>query len=326
MKKLALISTFCNTPKKQALLEDNIDQLHELGIDTLIFTPKNILPFKIIEKATHCIITKENPIPPLSEKMRFNWMTPPSKLDIRYQLINLDYSWASINQFKRLLNYGSNLGYDLLYPMIYDIKITPELKGIINSNISNHFFSNIRPGKKHFFKVSYIFGSFTPEIAQKISQRFTRQEFYTYSSAERYLAQIQQDLNLPIHDYVIEDLHFEHMADSYFNVSPDKNLSLFIDTTRVFKNSNFTESKNEIALHFSNVLQPSEVIINNLKFTIEEEKILFFKLDSITLNITINGYDVDIKSILDFPIREIKLNDNNKWAYLKGSKISNIIY
>lgn len=325
MKKLALISTFCNTPEKQSLLENNIDQLHELGIDTLIFTPKNILPYRIIEKVTHCIITKENPIPPLSEKLRFNWVIPPSKLDVKYQLINLDYSWASINQFKRLLSYGSDLGYDLLYPMIYDIKITSELKDIINSNITNHFFSNIRPGKKHFFKVSYIFGSFTPEIAQQIGQRFTRKEFYNYSSAERYLAQIQQDLNLPIHDYVIEDLHFEHLSDLYFNVSPDENLSLFIDTTRTFKDSNFTESKNEIALHFTNILQPTEVIINNLKFIIEEEKILFFNLNSTTLDIIINGHNVDTKDILNFPIREIKLNDNNKWAYLKNSEISTII-
>lgn len=326
MKKLALISTFCNTPEKQSLLENNIDQLHELGIDTLIFTPKSILPNRIIEKATHCIVTKENPIPPLSEKMRINWNVPISKLDITHQLLNLDYSWASINQFKRLLNYGSNLGYDLLYPMIYDIKITPELKDIINSNLSNHFFSNIRPGKKHFFKVSYIFGSFTPKIAQQISQRFTRKEFYTYSSAERYLAQIQQDLNLPIHNYVIEDLHFEHEYDSYFNISPDKNLSLFIDTTRVFKNSTFVEDKNEIALHFSNVLQPTEVVINNLKFVVKEEKILFFKLDSTALDININGYKVNTENILDYPIREIKMNNNNKWAYLKDSEVSAIIY
>lgn len=62
MKKLALISTFCNTQEKIDTLKNNLIKLKKLNVDTLIFTPNNLLPSKIIELSTHCIITNENPI------------------------------------------------------------------------------------------------------------------------------------------------------------------------------------------------------------------------------------------------------------------------
>lgn len=322
MKKLALISTFCNTAEKQKLLENTLDHLHKLGVDTLIFSPKNFLPPNLLEKPTHCILTEENYIPPLEERMMMVWKKPASKLKVRHDVLNRDYGWASINQFKRLLHYGSGLGYDILYPMIYDVDITPEIEEIINNNTINYFFPNVRPGEREIiFPISYIFGTFTPKIAKTISERFTYAEYLLYSSAEKYYKKIQEDLNLPIHDYVVKDLHFELGSGEFLNVSPDKSLSLFIDTSRVYK------GVDEVCFHFYEIYSPSEVTINGVKFLINEEKLLFVRLDPEKVNITVNGKPVKITNLTSPPVRAIKItSDKDNWDQLKNTDISTVLY
>ena len=90
MKKLALISSYCNTLHKQEVLNKNIDKFHSMGVDTLLFTPKNLLPDAILKKPTHCIITEENPIPDLKLRSQLSFRYPVSNHNIRHTLIFKD--------------------------------------------------------------------------------------------------------------------------------------------------------------------------------------------------------------------------------------------
>ena len=61
MKKIVLISTFCDTEEKIIVLKENILSLKQLGLDTLVISPL-ILPAEIIEISDFVFFTKENPI------------------------------------------------------------------------------------------------------------------------------------------------------------------------------------------------------------------------------------------------------------------------
>ena len=93
MKKLALISTFCNTQEKIDILKTNLLKLKKLNVDTLILTPFNLLPNEIINLSTHCIITNENPILDLNVKSLLIYSKPTSKHKIKLTLVEKDYGW-----------------------------------------------------------------------------------------------------------------------------------------------------------------------------------------------------------------------------------------
>lgn len=63
MKKIALISTFCDTQEKQDILYENILKIKELGIDVMALGPNFIqLPSHITEACDYFFYTKDNPL------------------------------------------------------------------------------------------------------------------------------------------------------------------------------------------------------------------------------------------------------------------------
>ena len=57
MKKIVLISSYCDTEEKINILYDNIKILKGLGIDTLVISPVT-LPKEIIEVSDFVFFTK----------------------------------------------------------------------------------------------------------------------------------------------------------------------------------------------------------------------------------------------------------------------------
>jgi len=317
MKKLALISTFCNTPEKQEILEINIDKMFKLGVDILIFTPKGLLPERIINKSTHCIITSENPIPPILERSMLEWKHPVSKFNIKHTLIHQDYGWASLNQIKRLLSYASNLGYDILYPMIYDLDLTFEIEDIIKSNKINYFFRNTRNNGVIITGIGASFGVFDNENALKISNRLNKKDYEGFKSAERYYHSIQKLLNIKIHNYITHDLIYDLKSSIYFNsaeLSNIKDVKIFVDNTRFHRNLD----ECEVGIHFYDIKLPTNVLIGGVNYLIESEKVIFIKLNTPDICININGEKLMINNLDSPPIVEMKINDNNGWSYLKS--------
>ena len=61
MKKIALISTFCDTEEKQNILRENILKIKNLGIDVMAVSPIEI-PHDIVSLCDFFFFTKENKI------------------------------------------------------------------------------------------------------------------------------------------------------------------------------------------------------------------------------------------------------------------------
>jgi hydroxymethylglutaryl-CoA synthase len=60
MKKIALISTFCDNEEKLEILKENIKKLKSLFVDVIIFTPLKLTD-EIIALCDYVIFSKENP-------------------------------------------------------------------------------------------------------------------------------------------------------------------------------------------------------------------------------------------------------------------------
>ena len=318
MKKLALISTFCNTQEKIDTLKNNLIKLKKLNVDTLIFTPNNLLPSKIIELSTHCIITNENPILDTNMRTQLIFKKPASKHKIRHTFVLKDYGWASLNQQKRLFSYGSQLEYDIFYPMHYDLEITSEIESIINSNVTNFFFGNNKKGKRSKIKgvagfaVACIFGILDKVNCKIIESEITLKKYLKYISAEKFYEAIQQKMNLPIHDYITTDSIFNNVGIDRFNISPTNKLSMFIDNS-----FNFRENNKEVGIHFYEIGKSCQVVIGDKIITIDKEQIIFTNEPTII----VDGYVVN--TIFEkFPLREIKIDDNNDWNYIKNYKFN----
>ena len=97
MKKIALITSFCNTKEKLKVLYDNIKIIKDLGLDVMVFShfylPKNIN--NIID---YTIISKENPIITWPEKGILQWQSIPyNNFSIHMSISNSDYGYAVLN-------------------------------------------------------------------------------------------------------------------------------------------------------------------------------------------------------------------------------------
>ena len=314
MKKLALISTFCNTQEKIDILKINLIKLKKLNVDTLILTPFNFLPEEIINLSTHCIITSENHILDLDMKAQLIYLNSTTKHKIKRTLVVKDYGWASLLQIKRLFSYGSNLDYDIFYQMIYDLDITSEIEKIINSNIINFFFGNNRekygilPKGKPHYRVGGVFGIFNKENCKLIESKIKLEKYLKCDFAEDLYGRIQEKVNIPVHNYVTMDLIFNNDED-LLNISPTNKLSLFIDNTY----NKRKPIKHEVGIYFFNIQKPCNVIIDNKNIIIDREQIFFTSKPTIT----VDGHVIN--TVFDsHPLREIKIDGINDWDYIKN--------
>ena len=116
-----------------------------------------------------------------------------------------------------------------------------------------------------------------------------------------------------MHQHITNDLLYELSWDklTQFNISNIDDVKIFID------NSQIHIDKKEIAIHFYDLKNPIQVKVKDLDMTIDEEKILFIKLDKPDFIFTVNGESINIDGLTTFPITEIKIDDNNNWEFLK---------
>jgi hypothetical protein len=144
MKKLALISTYCDNEEKLRLLQNNITKLKEIELDVLIYTPVK-LPSLIYDLCDYVIISKENPVLYWPEKSYWGWRIhyydgKKIQLNTTYP----DHGYACLNQFKKMGIYGLSMEYDIYYPMIYDLEINDTIIELIDKNLINSFFPTKR--------------------------------------------------------------------------------------------------------------------------------------------------------------------------------------
>lgn len=321
MKKITLISTFCDTEEKQKVLRENIIKVKELGTDVMIISPIEI-PQDIVKTCDFFLFIKENPILPLNVRSQLVWRYPNSNHNIRHTLIFKDYGWASLYQIKKILEISNNLDYDIFYLMIYDLKIDEEIEKIFTTNELNYFFPNQRKKSDGgtLFTVGAVFGIFDKENCRRIFNSINLEDYLKCNNAERYYHLIQEDLKIPIHHKITTDLIYHNTLDLFNSGNSDK-VKIFVDT------NDHPEHRGQkfFAVHIYDFSTPVHVKIfingNIYENVISEEKVFLspdLPQDFLDFWMEIDGEKIDV-NLGDSNVKsEIKINDNNDWEYIKN--------
>ena len=229
MKKIALISTFCDTEEKQNLLKENIIKIKNLKIDVIIISPLQI-PQDIINLCDYFLYTKENPVFNWPLKSYYYWWKGTIKgSNIKMTTCQPDYGFAGLLHIKRMADLVLSMDYDMFFPMIYDLNITDYVKSILLDNKKNSFFpaKNIRGDT---WPIGLRLISLDREHLIRFENLITK-ENYMFNITDCAESWIHKSINfIPgiIENEFLEDLIYNYEHINFFDQSIIKGLKLFI--------------------------------------------------------------------------------------------------
>jgi hypothetical protein len=220
MKKIALISTFCNTEEKQNLLKENIIKIKNLGIDVIAISPIQI-PQDIVSLCDYFLYTKENPVFDWPLKSYFYWWEGIIKgINTKMTTCQSDYGFAGLLHIKRMADLALSMDYDMFFPMIYDLNFTPYVESIFNDNKKNSFFPSKR-GDHSFWPVGLNLISLDKEHLTRFKNLITKESYLTESKGDAF-SWTQRALDfIPgiIEKEPVEDLIYYYSISGFYNFS-----------------------------------------------------------------------------------------------------------
>ena len=229
MKKIALITSFCNTEEKLEVLHDNIKTIKNLGLDVMVFS-HFYLPKNINDLIDYTIISKENPIIKWPEKSSNHWKVIPHKtFEYRMVTFSADYGYAVLNQIKRMASLALSMDYDSFFIVDYDLNITEYVKSIFLDNKKNSFF----PAKNslgHVWEIGLRLISFDREHLTRFKNLITV-ENYLFDNRDCAESWVHKAINfLPgiIETEPLEDLIYNYENVDFCNYSIIEEVKLYI--------------------------------------------------------------------------------------------------
>ena len=231
MKKVALISTFCDTEIKQNVLEENIKKIKSLGIDVIAISPITI-PQHIVNLCDYFFYTKDNPLLKWPTRIYTHWYQMPiSEGRITTLQRGLaDYGWAGLHQVKKLSQIGLTFDYDMFYHLIYDL----EIDEVVENEFKLNDINIIHPIRDQhhpdtLWETTLHFMVFDRELMTKIEKEITLEEYLgTNGMAEGEVLKWKNKFNIPTSDHPVKDKIFYWGDYDFFNYSPFDEFKMFI--------------------------------------------------------------------------------------------------
>jgi hypothetical protein len=197
MKKIVLISSYCDTDEKISILKNNIDTIKSLGLDVMLNSPLS-LPLDLINKCDYFFLTKDNPILEWPQKAVYVWNSSViNGKNITKNRCFSDYGWANIYQIKKLSEFALTYDYDQFFHIIYDL--------IIDDVVIEGFKSDKKCNFYHFHEhnVSLHLIIFDRDHLIKFLEQLTLEQYLNIGGiAEQWLDSL---LKMNFFDYIIED-------------------------------------------------------------------------------------------------------------------------
>jgi hypothetical protein len=232
MKKIALISTFCNTPEKVHILVENVKILKSLGVDVMVNSFISLEP-EIINYFDFYFQTKENPLLRWPERANTFWWKQVNLYNKEIMLHRDvdDYGWAAIYQIKKLSEIALTFNYDIFYHITYDIIISNELTQDILNNKTNTTYHTINPNDPlDQWNVSPLFISFNKENLIKFLSKIDKDLYIQrYGFAEDFIELLLEDIPMIKSEFPVEDsiTYINGCNNDLFNYSQSENYKIF---------------------------------------------------------------------------------------------------
>jgi len=235
MKRIALISSYCDTEEKLNVLSNNIDLIKSIGVDIMLNSPI-LIPDGIIKKCDYFFLTKDNPVLSWPVKSSVSWYAFNSYgKDIKLSRALSDFGWANIYQVKKLSEIALTFDYDYFYHIIYDLDINDDIISDMMSDKKCSFFHF------HEWNVSLHFMIFNRDNLYKFSSSISYDQYINDGNiAEPWLDNFIKSCDI---EYLIEDRHINEKIHYYnginlFNYSKIPNIHYFItkdsNNTRIY--------------------------------------------------------------------------------------------
>ena len=305
MKKIVLISSYCDTEEKINILYDNIKILKGLGLDTLVISPVT-LPKEIIEVSDFVFFTKENPL--LNWPLRgFSfWQTHYSADGLMTMHRDVaEYGWAGLYQIKKMSQIALSYDYDAFYHIIYDLEIDQYVIDTINSNTVNLIHPRINPNKEDdWWDCTLHFMVFDREIMSKIVDVIVLEDYLKWDGvAEGQALRWTQMFPIKISKTPVRDKIYYWGDRGFFDYSMNPKYKMFIS-----KNSDsiYWVKENDIYVE-----KPMSSNLSFYFFDIKETQNLIFNIDGVIFE-----RDIKENKIFEFDldsnqVKNVKLIDNN---------------
>lgn len=296
MKKIVLISTFCDTPEKLDILETNIKTIKSYNMDVMIISPF-YLEKNIVELCDYFFLTKDNLVLDWPQKSMCHWAIHYHG-DNEYKFVRTypDYGFSGLSQVKQLSEIAINLDYEQFHHIIYDL--------IIDQNVIDGFLSDkncsVYPSKRD--DTIWAVG-----LHYMIFNKQKLREFTSYISLENYLScndgdafvwlhNLQNLIGYQIEETPVQDAIYFYQNFDFFNYSTIPGVKMFVDKNDYEFNPDidtiklaFYDTFKDIKLFIDDVETLHYIdkfLIIDLKFNKENYKNVVIEVDSIQYNIT----------------------------------------
>jgi len=283
MRRLFLISSYCDNEKKLNVLNHNIEIIKKNGWDVLLMSPLEI-PTDIVKNVDLFIRTKENPVTPITEKCYIHWKTIfIDGFEYKLERFFPDYGWADLYQRKKLSEIALLYNYDVFYHVIYDTKFDDNLINEIKNNITNCYYSN-KSTNGFINECSLHFLPLTRDMLLDFKYFIDKDSYVTTSDlTDHYILKWIKKNNLKKSNLIVnEEINFFNEI-NFFSQSKSNNFDLFMgkDETNTIKNK----------FIFYNVKTNLNIIFNeNIEHSINTDGIIDTNLYSDSIySILING-------------------------------------
>ena len=294
-KKVALISTYCDSEQKQNVLIETISKLRNFDIDIFCLSPVS-LPKEIIDLCDFYYFTKENPVLGWPTRMHTHWFEKQISENEFTSLHRCfyDYGWAGLYQVKKLSQIALSYDYDVFYHLIYDLDFEDVVIQELQSNITNIVHPRINPkNTDEVWDATLHFMIFDRPMMEKIVSEISLDDYLnTNGIAESEVLKWTKKYPIQISEIPIKDriYHWENV--NFFDYSKSDKFKFFI-------------SKNDDLDVWIGENPPHKKRLNS------NLRIVFYDVLISELSVQINDtdYDIDLKDweIVEFPISSKKI-------------------
>ena len=301
-KKVALISSFCDSKEKLNVLQSNIKQLKQLAFDVIVISPLT-LPKEIVSICDYFFYTKDNLILewPINVQMYWSEKEISKEKPLTFVATNKDYGWTGLSHVKKLTDIGLLFDYKHFYYMIYDIDIDQNVLSVLNNPKDNWIGSFERDGVR--VNSSLHLMVFDRENAKRMNNLVSLESYIEFlhdrnqnGSTEAFVDTIKKKLQSESPDFFIKDKIFVYR--DFFNHSPDNRIKFFVkkDSNNIMSNLKIFFYANESLAKIKLIINDKESEINISCDSIVDLGVNFLELRS--ARFSINEEEVDIlKSI-----------------------------
>jgi hypothetical protein len=308
MKKIVLISTFCDNEEKQNVLKETVLKIKEIGLDIMVISP-NFITIKqdIINLCDFFFYTKENPLLKYPVRQYTHWYKMPiseGKICCIHRGFD-DYGWAALYQTKKLSQFALTFDYDIFHHIIYDLEFDDEVIKEFLSDEVNFIHTRRNPNHpEEIWETTLHFMTFDRPMMELIEKEITLENYLNGNGvAEGEVLKWRDKFNLKTSSKIIKDKIFYWKDFDFFNYSPFPEFQFFLS-----KNEPMTIWLGEDPVY-------DEVLPENLRIVFHN----FEHMDEIKIQINGIEYIENPKpwEYIEFPISSQNINElvftyNNK--------------